>query len=138
MSREPAAGFRARWLSRRSLGLHALLAVWVPGCLVAGWWQVTVALGGDHLAYLYSVEWPVFAVFGLLAWWHLLHDDPETVGVRGLRRARAEAEAAGTLALPLPAEALRHRDEEDEELASYNDYLAGLMATGRPKTWRRT
>ncbi len=128
---------RARYLSRRALRLHALLVLFVPGCLVAGWWQVTVALSGDHLAWLYSVEWPVFALFGLIAWWQLLHDDPDTIGIRGLRRARARAEEAGELA---PDEVLvaRRRDDEDEDLAAYNDYLEALHQSDAPKSWRRT
>ena len=129
--------WRERWLSKRALGFHALVVLWVPGCLVAGWWQVNVALSGDHLAYLYSVEWPVFAVFGGVVWWHLLHDDPDSVGLRGLRRARAKAEAAGELPTPVNPETFRRREEEDEELAEYNEYLAALSATDRPKSWRR-
>jgi hypothetical protein len=102
--------------------------IWVPGCLIAGWWQVTVALSGNDLAYLYSVEWPVFAVFGVVAWWHFLHDDRETVGIRGLRRARERAVTDGSIEAaafgPLP----RRREEEDAELAAYNDYLERLSA----------
>jgi hypothetical protein len=30
----------------------------------------------------------------------------------------------------------RHREDEDEELAAYNDRLAKLAADGRAKTWR--
>ena len=30
----------------------------------------------------------------------------------------------------------RYRDDEDEELAAYNRYLAELNASGRRKTWR--
>jgi len=102
--------------------------VWVPGCLVAMWWQVTVALAGDRLGYLYSVEWPLFAVFGVVVWWNLVHDDPEATGARALRRLRAAPDRPGLGALE------RRPEEEDAALAAYNDYLAELArrdAAGR-------
>ena len=166
MPRYALAVARGKWLTRRALLAHLAIAVWFPGCLAAAWWQVTVALAGDSLGYLYSVEWPVFALFGIVVWWHLVHDDPGTVGQRGLEAARARLSAqtqaqgsAGTLAPAQPttttfraegyesppeghlgglraageAEALslRRPDEEDEELAAYNDYLAQLTASDR-------
>ncbi len=123
---------RERWLSRRALTLHAAVVLWVPGCLMAGWWQVTRALGGNGLSYLYSVEWPVFALVGIWMWWSLIHTDPETVGARAQRRLASARARAGML--PVPPE--RRPEEEDAELAAYNDRLAQLAADGRPKTWR--
>jgi DNA-binding transcriptional regulator of glucitol operon len=123
---------RARWLSRRAVTLHLAVVVWVPGCLVAGWWQVTRAMGGNGLSYLYSVEWPVFALVGIWVWWSLVHTDPASVGARA-QRAMAAAQAEQGLVAPAPQ---RRRDEEDPELAAYNDRLAALSADGRPKTWR--
>jgi hypothetical protein len=128
---------RERWLSRRALWFHLAIVIWFPGCLVAGWWQVTVALSGDHLAYLYSVEWPVFAIFGAVVWWHLIHDDPETTGGRGLRRLRAEQAAVAGGESPAEEGVTRRREDEDEALAAYNDFLAGLAEKDQPKTWRR-
>ncbi|MGH9068060.1 MAG: hypothetical protein ACRD0J_11335 [Acidimicrobiales bacterium] len=151
-----------RWLSWRSILLHAAVAVAAPGCLYAGWWQVTVAMAGDPLGWLYAVEWPVFSVFAVIVWWNLLHDDPASVGDKGLRRlvslgltpasagGPAGAGAPGTLPTgdpgPItvtapayhaenePAGRARRRDEEDPKLAAYNDYLAALAKRGRPKT----
>lgn len=67
---------RERWFSRRAFLLHFLLVTVVPGCLAAGWWQVHRALSGNLLSYLYSIEWPFFAVLGVVAWWQLVHDEP--------------------------------------------------------------
>jgi hypothetical protein len=120
---------RSKWFTKRALLAHLALVVWVPGCAVAAWWQVTVALGGNKLAYLYSVEWPVFALMGGVAWWNFVHDDPERVGKAALRRAVAEAPEEPPLAPPPDADG-------DEELAEYNAYLAELAKSGR-KTWRR-
>ncbi len=121
-----------RWLSRRALTLHLAVVVWVPGCLIAGWWQVTRALDGNGLSYLYSVEWPAFAIVGVWMWWSLIHTDPDTVGARAQRKMSEARERAGIA----PATPERRVDEEDAELAAYNDHLAKLAAEGRVKTWR--
>jgi hypothetical protein len=134
------------WFTRRAVCAHLALAVWVPGCAVAAWWQVGIALGGDALGWVYSVMWPCFAVFGLVFWWFLVHDDPDRLGARGLRR-NLGATANGVGAMPgvtgqselidaSTEEALRIADAEadDPELARYNAYLAALA--DREKTWR--
>jgi hypothetical protein len=106
--------------------------VWVPGCLAAGWWQVTRALDGNGLSYLYSAEWPAFALIGLWVWWVQIHTDPESVGARAQRRMQAARVQAGTA----PTPPVRRREEEDAELAAYNDRLAKLGADRHAKTWR--
>jgi hypothetical protein len=97
------------------------------------------------LGWIYSVMWPCFAVFGTIFWWHFVHDDPDTVGRRGLRRLQ---QATGTgparndgdvMESPEPDArelALAAAEAEDPELAAYNDYLAALAREDRPSTWR--
>lgn len=173
---------RQRWFSRRALLLHLALIVWFPGCLIAGWWQVNRAFDGNGLSYLYSVEWPVFAVVGVWAWWALVHTDPDTVGQRAQQRmvlagqlgqlgqpgqttgadgppapaadpdstsaastARTTGAGPATVA-PAPGDPFRpaspigqparHREDEDEALAAYNDRLAELASRG-PQGWRK-
>jgi hypothetical protein len=111
--------------------------LFVPGCALAAWWQVTRAFDGNGLSYLYSVEWPVFAVVAVYFWWMLIHTDYETVGLKGQRRQAALEAAqkqAGTngQAVPTPPTA---PEVDDPELAAYNRRLAELAARG-PKTWR--
>ncbi len=130
------------WTSRRALWAHLAIAIWVPGCSLACWWQVQVALSGDDLGWVYSVMWPCFAVFGIVFWWHLVHDDPEKIGTRGLRRLQRTAEGpAGAEARRRSEEAIRFAEEHDPELAAYNDYLAELSRQDdgqqRPSTRRR-
>ncbi len=114
------------------------MVAWVAFCLTAGWWQVTRALDGNALSYLYSVEWPLFAIVGVALWWVLLHTDPDTAGARGLRRRleRDRAQAASAGAAAAPSGPVRRREDEDEALAAYNDRLAELGAQG-PKGWRQ-
>lgn len=117
---------RAR-LTRRNVLLTVVMVVWVPVCALACWWQITVALAGDSLGDLYSAEWPIFGMFGIVAWWRLIHDDP-------IAHRREQAQAIVEQA---PTVAQRNRLEEDEDLEMYNDYLADLAARGR-KSWRRS
>ena len=146
MAQMPPASMRARWLSRRAVIAHAALLVWIPGCAAAAWWQVGIALGGDSLGWVYSVMWPCFAVFGAIFWWFLVHDDPDSLGARGLRRHATSSAAtcpapdaghAGPSTGPSSAdsERLARAEAEDPELAEYNAYLAALA--GEDKSWRR-
>ncbi len=118
-----------RWCSPRSLGLHLALVGWVLGCSVAAWWQVDRALAGNQYSYLYSIEWPVFAIAGIFGWWALIHTEPATDEAKEARRSHEEIQRTAAQAARLD------RDTEGPELAAYNDHLATL-ATTRRKSWR--
>lgn len=124
---------RKRWLSGRAFVLHFLLVTVVPACLLAGWWQVHRALSGNLLSYFYSVEWPIFALLGVVAWWQLIHDVRLETEFEDPRRERRS---------------LLHRDDEvpsqplvwdqaleSPELRTYNQYLRVLAHRGARKTW---
>jgi len=99
---------------------------------------VEVALSGDNLGWVYSVMWPCFAVFGVILWWHLVHDDPETLGSRGLRRLQqAPHEVSDVERRTLSEETITLAEEDDPELAAYNAYLAGLARADRTQTQKR-
>jgi lysylphosphatidylglycerol synthetase-like protein (DUF2156 family) len=82
--------------------LTAVMLAWVVGCLLAGWWQATRAMDGNAMSYLYAIEWPVFALSGIVVWWLLLHTAPATAAEQEERRAleaarrQAAQEAKGT------------------------------------------
>lgn len=124
---------RERWLSKRAISLHVALLLFVPGCGVAAWWQITRAFDGNGLSYLYSIEWPIFAVLAVYFWWLLIHTDYENVGLKGTQKQLADASAAKPEVQPSPLATMS--DESDPELAAYNARLAALAADG-PKTWR--
>jgi DNA-binding transcriptional regulator of glucitol operon len=149
------APVRQRWLSRRAIFLHLGFLFFVPVCGLATWWQITRAEDGNGLSYLYTFEWPVFALLGVYFWWMFLHTDYDKVGLRGMRNQSgatvdpADGAAQGADAVPLPspvhtpAQAQVHQigsdqvqADEDPELAAYNERLAAL-ATNGAKTWRR-
>jgi DNA-binding transcriptional regulator of glucitol operon len=123
-----------RWLSRRAFVLHFLLVTVVPGCFLAGWWQVHRALSGNLLSYFYSIEWPIFAVLGVIAWWQLVHDQPEASDYqapREVRRSRLHRDDE------IPSRPLVWDEAlESPELKAYNDYLRALAAGRGRKTWR--
>jgi hypothetical protein len=122
-----------RWLSRRAFVLHFLLVTVVPACLLAGWWQVHRALGGNLLSYFYSVEWPIFAILGIVAWWQLIHDVPTQAEYENPRRERRSFLHRDD-EVPSPALAW-DRALETPELRGYNQYLHALAAGGARKTW---
>jgi hypothetical protein len=152
---------RERWLSRRAVFLHIGCLLFVPFCVAATWWQITRAEDGNGLSYLYTFEWPVFAILGVYFWWQFLHTDYDAVGLRGMRNqaaaelasttdpsaesapvavavavAVAEAEALSpTRAVPAASAGLGP-GEVDPELAAYNARLAALASSGE-KTWRK-
>jgi hypothetical protein len=142
-----SASRRGRWTTRRSIVAHGALAVWVPGCSVATWWQIGIAESGDALGWVYAVMWPCFALFGVVFWWFLVHDDPDTLGRRGLRRTAGAGPGAGIgtgtgpdahatserirAAQAARAEALARAEAEDPELAAYNAYLGALADRDR-------
>ncbi len=138
-TRQAMHGRGSRWLTKRAIIAHITLAIWIPGCAVAAWWQVGIALGGNGLGWVYSVMWPCFGLFGTIFWWFLIHDDPETLGARGVRQQRAlqalaaEAPSRGPVAGSPVAEQpddmttrLAQAEADDPELAAYNAYLASL------------
>ncbi len=124
---------RNRWLSRRAFGLHFLLVTVVPGCLFAGWWQVHRALSGNLISYFYSIEWPVFALLGVLAWWQLIHDvrlEREYDEPSRVRRSWLHRDDE------VPSQPLRWDTAlETPELRAYNEYLRALALGRTRKTW---
>jgi DNA-binding transcriptional regulator of glucitol operon len=116
-----------RKVTRRTIYIHLTAAVVVPGCLVLCWWQVTRALSGNTLSWAYVFEWPIFAGYGVFLWWKLIHD-PE-------RHPATEPAPSQVDAGAEPPGPTSQDADEDEEMASYNRYLAALNASGKRKHW---
>ena len=117
---------RDKYFSRRAIGIHVALVGWIAMCALAAWWQVGRAIQGNSLSFLYSIEWPLFAILGLLGWYALLNLEKVT---EGQQRAREEYEQMmreqAREARQVAAEA------EDPALKAYNDHLEDLAR--RPK-----
>jgi DNA-binding transcriptional regulator of glucitol operon len=120
---------KSKFLSRRAIGLHIALLVWVAICLAAAWWQVGAAVLGNSLSYLYAVEWPAFAVLGVFGWYALLNSEKITEDQEQERREfeekkRREAQLARQV-----------ETEEDPALVAYNDHLAEIASRPKKRLW---
>jgi len=111
------------WLSRRALKLHVVILIVVPGFMALCLWQLSRALGGNTLSWAYVFEWPLFAGYAVYMWWRLVHEAPE--GSPPPASAGDAAGGPGPSATADPERAAQ-REEEDAELAAYNEYLAQL------------
>jgi hypothetical protein len=135
-----------------NLFTHLTAAVVVPGCIALCWWQVTRALSGNSLSWAYVFEWPIFAGYAVFMWWKLIHDHPDRAGATVTATVPGENPVAHGHLAPSPpsdragagtsqagaavAPALTDKDRDEEaEMASYNDYLAALHASGKRKHW---
>ena len=121
---------RSKWFSTRAMLLHLSLVAWLAMCFSAAWWQVGRAVQGNSLSFMYSIEWPVFGILGVLGWWALLNMDRVTAGQEKARqeyeeKMRQEAHLARS----------RTTDSEDPSLAAYNDHLAQLATKPIKKLW---
>ncbi len=147
-SRKVSGPFRRRWLSRRALLLHVEVAVVASGCAIAGWWQATRALAGNSLSWVYSVEWPLFALLAIWGWWHLLHEDPEAYRRRRMHDDNSDAVVASATLVVDPDSTVTGtaRDASEARLAKILAMLVsfelvlGFVALGfipfsRPRGW---
>ena len=121
---------KSKYLSRRAIVLHICLLLWVTMCAVAAWWQVSRAVQGNSLSYMYAIECPCFAVLGVLGWYAMLNMEKVTANQEAARREyeeqmRAEARAARA----------KVEEPEDPTLAAYNDHLAELATEPKKKLW---
>jgi hypothetical protein len=69
---------RPRWtilLRPRWLAWHLFAVVATLGMLWLGDWQLHRAEAGNELSWAYTVEWPLFAIFGVYFWAKSLRDE---------------------------------------------------------------
>jgi hypothetical protein len=133
-----------RWLSGRSLRLHATLLIVGGGCLYAGWFELHRALSGNELSWVYTFEWPLFAAFAGVIWWRALHEDNDAkpashhAGAAATTAETAEVaeatEAAGSADTRLAetGTTTAPADGGGEQLRAWQDYVARLNAEHPP------
>jgi hypothetical protein len=114
--------FEPRWLA-----WHLFAVVAVAGMLWLGDWQYHRAVEGNGLSWAYTFEWPLFAGFGVVFWARTIRD--EFRSRRGIDivvdYAPPGQDLPGGIGMQQVNE-LAYDDSGDEELASYNAYLAKL------------
>lgn len=116
----------SKWFGPRALLLHVTLVGWIGGCAAAAYWQITRAVEGNSLSYLYAIEWPVFGIAGIVGWYALINIEKVTEAQEVARREfeermRAEAQTARAAAAESP------------ELAAYNDHLQQIAQQPKRK-----
>lgn len=55
-----------------ALRYHVPLLIGIVVCVAAGWFELSRAREGHTVAWVYAVEWPGFAVTGIVIWWRIL------------------------------------------------------------------
>ena len=110
------------WWSPRAVGLHVTVAVVVPVCLALCDWQVHRAAAGNTLSWAYAFEWPFFAAYALYMWWRLVHEPVQSEGARAPDPGSVTSASAAAGLAP---------EDQDDELAAYNRYLAALHEEDR-------
>lgn len=102
------------------LGLHALAIALFSAFLFFGWWQLSRAQAGNDRSWAYVFEWPIFAIFVVVMWVKMIRDELNDDGKPKPQPPLQPPEP------PAKSEIIRQQEEEDEELAAYNRYLARL------------
>ena len=121
---------KSKWFIPRAVLLHIVLLGWLALCALAAWWQLGRAVQGNSLSFMYSIEWPVFGVLGVLGWYAMLNMEKVTASEESARRdyeaaMREQARAARAQSV----------ESEDPQLAAYNDHLADLATKTKKKLW---
>jgi hypothetical protein len=100
---------RPRWailLRPRWLAWHACAVLATAGMLWLGDWQLRRAESGNELSWAYTIEWPLFAIFGGYFWVKSLRDElrsqasPDPTPAAGMTGSTADPAdvAAGRMA----------------------------------------
>ena len=117
-------------VSPKWLGWHALMIIVVLGMLALGDWQLRRAEAGNALSWAYTFEWPIFAGFAVVFWAKTIRDEFRPP-------AQAQSSPSRDVRLPGGVTAASSRtgagedEDDDEELAAYNAYLARLTTEVR-------
>jgi hypothetical protein len=109
------------WWSPTARRLHLTLAIGFPGCMAAGWFELSRALGGREIAWVYAFEWPLYGLCGIYLWWRLLHAESSTESpVQTIENAEPVSSIA------------RATVDDDPELAAWQLYLKNLHEIDPP------
>ncbi len=115
-----------RPVSRRARRLTGATVAGVVLCLSAGAFELSRALGGNSLSWVYTIEWPLIAAYGIYIWHKLISE--ESQAAQTAQPARPSSTTASTATMPEeppPAAA-------DAGLTAWQDYLSRLHAADPP------
>jgi hypothetical protein len=95
-----------KYFTPRCMGIHLLALVVVPACFFLGKWQFDSARSGNTLSWAYTVEWPLFGIYGIYMWWQLIHDQRTAFDRLWAAKQRSATEASGRPIQQIPGWAL--------------------------------
>ena len=107
------------WFAPPAIRLHAAMIAGVALSSAATWLEWTRARAGHAIAWIYTFEWPLFALMGIYLWWRLLQ--PEAPARKRHGRGSDDPGSKGAL---VPA--------DDPGLAAWEAYLSRLHAVDPP------
>lgn len=111
-----------RFLTRQWIWLHVAVLVTVPMFLALGWWQVDRAGAGNARSYGYAIEWPTFAILVVFLYVRAMRMELRRTEVEMSLPALVDQAAFSGAGPTQPVV----DEEDDPELAAYNDYLRDL------------
>lgn len=123
------------WWSPPARRLHLALAIGLPACLAAGWFELSRALAGHEIAWVYAGEWPLYGVLGTYMWWKLLHSEVADMPEKGSEGPRPPGTTNGEEVLSAaedPTAEDQRVDAPDPGLEAWQDYLERLHAVDPP------
>ncbi len=123
--------------SLRAARLHLAGVLAVAGCLAAGAFELTRALGGNRLSWAYAVEWPLIAAYVVYMWRRLAQERRGDGAVGRPPGAGPVGRPAdpGYASADLPGHPQDGPDEDpsdDPGLVAWQQYLARLHASDPP------
>lgn len=98
--------------SLSALRFHVPLLIGIAVCTYAGWFELSRARAGHTIAWVYTLEWPGFAIVGIYMWWRMITnaDDSRPSG---------------------PASGAHGISTDDPGLAAWRQYLADVQGRER-------
>ena len=66
---------RTRLHGSEAVKAHFTLACGLLLCVVAFWFELHRALGGNSLSWAYVFEWPLLGMFAVYMWWKVINPD---------------------------------------------------------------
>jgi DNA-binding transcriptional regulator of glucitol operon len=114
-----------RFFTRHWVWLHFAVAFVVPTFIGLGWWQVVRAGAGNARSYGYAIEWPSLAAIVIFLYIRAIRMELRNADVHMSLPQLLDDGAFAEQVVGPPAE---HVEDDDPELAAYNEYLSGLHA----------
>lgn len=120
------------WWSPAARRLHLALVIGLPGCIAAGWFELTRALAGREIAWVYAGEWPLYGIIGTYLWWKLLHSETAKIPSLGSNRSKRHGEEADGPAVTEDQVVVEAHVPADPQLMAWQSYLTRLHELDPP------